>query len=163
MDLVVRPAEPADAVALSLLLNEIIEQGGTTAYEEPLSEQQLLADFIACPAVVSCFAAADPQTGELVGFQSLARSAGTPDVGEIATYARVGRIKSGIGSALFGETLNAARFAGLAAIDATIRSDNIGDLAYYQRMGFRDWSVSKGVPLADGTPIDRVTKRFAIG
>lgn len=58
--------------------------------------------------------------------------------------------------------LRCAQAAGLTAINATIRADNVGGLAYYTRMGFQPHAVQKGVPLADGTPADRVSKRLAL-
>ena len=45
-------------------------------------------------------------------------------------------------------------------IDATIRADNRGGLAYYERMGFREQTRLLGVPLRDGRPVDRVRKRL---
>ena len=49
---------------------------------------------------------------------------------------------------------------GLSSISATIRADNGMGLGYYDKMGFRDYSVAYGVPLRDGRPVDRITKRF---
>jgi ribosomal protein S18 acetylase RimI-like enzyme len=47
-------------------------------------------------------------------------------------------------------------------IDATIRADNTGGLAFYSRQGFVDYDRLVGVPLEDGTPVDRLRKRFDI-
>lgn len=47
--------------------------------------------------------------------------------------------------------------------NATIRADNAGGLAYYARMGFQDYAVARGVPLADGTPVDRISRRYLVG
>jgi hypothetical protein len=49
------------------------------------------------------------------------------------------------------------------AINATIRADNVGGLAFYSRLGFTDHGISRAVPLRDGTPVDRVSKRFILG
>ena len=68
----------------------------------------------------------------------------------------------GVGTALFAETRARARALGLRAIDATIRADNAGGLAFYDRLGFVDHGVVPGVPLKDGTPIDRRTKRHTL-
>ena len=61
---------------------------------------------------------------------------------------------------------DAARWAlaqyGREAINATIRADNAGGLAFYTKQGFVDYGVTPAVPLADGTPVDRVHKRFSL-
>ena len=49
---------------------------------------------------------------------------------DIATFASRSRHKSGVGSALFARTREAASKLGFAAINATIRVVNEGGLAY---------------------------------
>jgi ribosomal protein S18 acetylase RimI-like enzyme len=78
----------------------------------------------------------------------------------IATFARRGMTQKGIGAALMEATKAAAQTAGLRVIDATIRADNSGGLAYYTRQGFIDYDVLKDLPLKDGTKVDRIRKRF---
>jgi len=84
------------------------------------------------------------------------------DMGSIATFARPGTAQKGIGSALFKATLAASHAAGYTHLDATIRADNTGGLAYYSKMGFQDHSVTKAKPLSDGTKVDRIHKRLKI-
>ncbi len=98
--------------------------------------------------------------GAVVGFQWI-----NPDesgMGLIATFAQTGTTQRGIGSALFTQTLQGCINAGYALLDATIRADNTGGLAYYSKMGFEDHSVTRAVPLNDGTPVDRVHKRMIL-
>ncbi|HEX7850799.1 MAG TPA: GNAT family N-acetyltransferase, partial [Sphingomonas sp.] len=76
------------------------------------------------------------------------------------TFARRGSTTRGIGSALFAATRAAAIAAGLKAINATIRADNTGGLTFYAKMGFADYAVARAVPLADGTPVDRISRRY---
>ena len=162
-DLEVRPARPEDARELAELLNQVIALGGTTALEELLSPQALADAYITGPAVISCFVAVDRATGRIEGFQVLGRDRSLPDdVADIGTFARVGGTRRGVGSALFAVTCAEARRQGLRAINATIRADNSGGLTFYARMGFVDHSVSPGVPLKDGTPIDRVSRRYLL-
>jgi RimJ/RimL family protein N-acetyltransferase len=71
-------------------------------------------------------------------------------------------LQRGVGGALFARTLRAAREAGITAIDATIRADNTGGLAFYARLGFVDYDRMVGVPLRNGAPVDRIRKRFDI-
>lgn len=165
MSLTVRPAAPADAQAMADLLNAIIAIGGTTAYETPFDAARMEAEFISLPQLVSCFVA--EADGAIVGFQGLMRAFDPDDPlpqgwATIGTFARVGLQRGGIGTALFSHTVEAARMAGIAVIDATIRADNTGGLAFYAGRGFIDYARLVGVPLKDGTPVDRVRKRFEV-
>jgi ribosomal protein S18 acetylase RimI-like enzyme len=113
---------------------------------------------------VICCLVAEESDGGLAGFQSLVRSEDLPnDVGDIATFSRVGRTQKGIGSQLFAETQAEARRQGLTAISATIRADNVGGLAFYSKLGFADYGIDRAVPLLDGTEVDRISKRYALG
>ncbi|HEX7945333.1 MAG TPA: GNAT family N-acetyltransferase [Phenylobacterium sp.] len=162
MDLTVRPVTTDDAAELAELLNAIIARGGTTALQEPFTAQRLDAAYLTGPAVICCFVA-EGADGHLHGFQTLGRYPGLPDdIGDIGTFTRVGGVQRGVGTALFAATKAEARRQGLTALNATIRADNTGGLAFYGRMGFTDHSVTKDVPLADGALVDRVHKRFAL-
>ncbi len=162
MTLTTRRATSADAEAMASLINEIIAIGGTTAIETPFTRASMDHEFVSGPHVISCIVA--EETGELLGFQILLGSTEEepmPDGwGGIGTYARVGQTRGGVGSALFEATKQAARAAGLQTIDATIRADNTGGLTFYNRMGFIDYDRRVGVPLKDGSRVDRVRKRF---
>src|SRR5258706_1570775 len=157
MPIDIRPARREDAPALAELLNAIIARGGTTALEEPYSADKLADAYLVGPDVICCFVAVDAETGTPEGFQTLGRLPSLPGGwGDIGTFARVGGTQRGIGSALFAATRDEARRRGLQGLNATIRADNTGGLAFYGRMGFEDHDVSPGVPLRDGTPVDRV-------
>jgi L-amino acid N-acyltransferase YncA len=158
----IRPASTTDAPALAEMLNAIIRAGGTTALEQEMSPAALDAAYLTGPNVHCCFVAED-QEGAPVAFQTLGRYPGVPDdVGDIGTFARIDRKQSGAGSALFAATRARAAELGLTALNATIRADNAGGLAFYTKQGFVDHGVSKAVPLADGTPVDRIHKRFPL-
>lgn len=160
MELRVRPAERADAPALTDLLNEIIAAGGTTAYEVPFTPEYFAEKHIDGPGVITSVMAEGP-AGRAMGFQILLRDATLPaGWGDIGTFARKGSTARGIGSALFAATCDAARAAGLTTLNAQIRADNTGGLAFYARIGFADYAVARGVRLADGTPVDRIKRRF---
>lgn len=163
MTLTVRPAAPSDAAEMAELINAIIAVGGTTAYEEPFDAAHMDAAYISLPQLVSCFVA--ESDGQIVGFQGLMRSFDPDDPlpddwATIGTFARIGLIQRGVGSALFAATRAAAEAAGITVIDATIRADNTGGLAFYSRQGFVDYDRLAGVPLKDGTPVDRIRKRY---
>lgn len=161
--LVVRPATDADAPALAELLNAIIARGGTTSLERPFTPERLARFYLTGPKVISSFVAFYPATGEALGFQTLTRENYVPDNwGDIGTFARVGGTQRGVGSALFAATRERARELGLAGLNAQIRADNHGGLAFYSRMGFQDHHIDAAVPLSDGTPVDRITKRYPL-
>jgi L-amino acid N-acyltransferase YncA len=163
MDLTVRAVTADDAAELAELLNAIIARGGTTALQQPFTAQRLADAYLTGPEVICCFVAEDA-AGQLLGFQTLGRYPGLPDGwGDIGTFTRVGGVQRGVGTALFAATRAEARRQGLAGLNATIRADNAGGLAFYARMGFADHSRTQAVPLADGTPVDRVHKRFPLG
>ncbi len=156
----VRAALPGDIPTMQVLLNEIIRIGGTTAYEAELTEAQVAAHFVSGPDVVLCHVALD-QTGEVAGFQALERRPDLPPgIPDIATFTRRSPRLRGSGRALFATTRTAAAAHGFVAINATIRADNAGGLAYYAKMGFRRRAVEPAVPLSDGTPVDRITMQF---
>ncbi|MBC7801158.1 MAG: GNAT family N-acetyltransferase [Gemmatimonadaceae bacterium] len=158
----IRPVRETDAPALAGLLNEIIARGGTTALEEPFTSEALAHAMLVGSDVICCFVAQD-HAGGLGGFQSLLRSDDLPNgVGDIATFSRVGRVQKGTGSRLFAATRTAAGKKALAAINATIRADNVGGLAFYSRLGFVDHSIRHAVPLRNGVLIDRVSKRYVL-
>ncbi len=156
----IREATTRDAPALAAILNPIVRAGGTTAMEVELSEAEIAEAVVA--RALSCLAAEGAE-GRLHGFQTLARHPELPgDWADIATFAGPAPRPSGVGAALFAATRAAAARLGLAAINATIRADNARGLAYYARMGFETYAVAPAVPLADGTPIDRISKRFRL-
>ena len=161
-ELRIRPVLDTDAPKLAALLNEIIARGGTTALEQPFTPAALYEAMLTGPDVYCCFVAEDA-AGHLVGFQTLTRSDHLPDgVGDIGTFTRVGSVQKGTGSRLFAATQRAAGERGLTAINATIRADNVGGLAFYGRLGFIDNSISRAVPLSDGTLVDRISRRYVV-
>ena len=162
-DLFVRPAADIDAPALAELLNAIIARGGTTALERPFTPERLAQRYLTGPDVLCCFVAVDSATGEALGFQTLVREDHLPEGwGDIGTFTRVGGTQRGVGSVLFARTRERARELGLVGLNAEIRADNLGGLAFYGRMEFEDHGVKPGVPLADGTPVDRIYKRYPL-
>ncbi len=143
-------------------MNEIIQIGGTTALETPLSEAELDEHYISGPEFIICFIA-EVHEGEVHGFQTLVRNNNLPPGwADIGTFTRRQPLIPGVGTALFEPMKIAARGHGLSAINATIRADNIGGLRYYEKLGFKTYDVIKDVPLKDGTPVDRVCKVYHI-
>ncbi|WP_372916247.1 N-acetyltransferase family protein [Sandarakinorhabdus sp.] len=157
----IRPAAPSDAAELAKLLNAIIVRGGTTAFETAFTPGGLSEAYLTGPAAHCCFVA--QADGRIAGFQTLGTQLFLPAyIGDIATFARLGSTQGGVGTALFAATTAHARELGLTAINATIRADNTGGLTFYTRMGFTDYEIVRGVPLKNGTPVDRIRKRFVL-
>ncbi len=158
----IRKAFENDSKELCAILNEIIEIGGTTGFENVLSESEFESYFINGPGYISCLLAED--NGLIFGFQSLSLH---PDLSDgwadIATFARVNPKLRGVGTTLFENTLNFARRHNIDTINATIRADNTSGLSYYSKMGFKDYSIAKKIPLQNGTPVDRISKYFTVG
>ena len=150
----VRRAEIADAASLCAVINPIIAKGGTTAFRVPFDPESIAKRCLTTPLGLSCFLAED--TAGVQGFQYLLASdpaitgAGAlpPDWGSIATFVAEGQQGRGIGRSLFAATLDAARSAGIAKIDATIRRENTGGQRFYDGLGFveyrsNDLSISR--------------------
>jgi len=159
----VRAVQPSDASELAELLNAIIARGGTTALQTPYTPAHLDEVYLTGPDVLCCFVAVDGATGRIEGFQTLCRADELgADWGDIGTFTRLGAMQRGIGTALFEATKARATELGLAGINATIRADNEGGLAFYAKQGFVDHSVDRAVPLNDGTPMDRANKHYRL-
>ncbi|WP_372840301.1 N-acetyltransferase family protein [Phaeovulum sp.] len=160
--LITRPATIADAAQMAALLNRIIEIGGTTAHQRSFDEARMTREYIAAAELISCTVA--DVGGEVLGFQALEwpHPKSTRMLPEgwaiIASFVRPGAQGRGIGQALWAATQAAAVRAQVRMIDATIRADNAAGLAYYSGLGFADYAVLQAIPLADGTPVDRIRK-----
>ncbi|WP_299480216.1 GNAT family N-acetyltransferase [uncultured Roseibium sp.] len=157
MSIEVRAASPQDADEMAALLNRIIAIGGTTAYRDRFDTKKIMSEFIAPELAIACHIAVEDQ--KVCGFQALLWCDPTwpgenrlpADWAVIATYVDPEIHGKGIGRALFESTAEAARKAGVSFIDATIRKENTGGIAYYSRMGFEDYRSSD----------ETVSKRFA--
>ncbi|MCP5076336.1 MAG: GNAT family N-acetyltransferase [Rhodobacteraceae bacterium] len=158
----VRLVSADDIGELREILNRIILAGGTTALESPLSAREFAAHFVSGPDCIACFVATD-HSGKVSGFQALCKHKDLPPgFADIATFSKQKPRSPGTGTALFRKSVAFLREHGYREINALIRADNVPGLAYYAKMGFLDHSISKGVPLRDGTPVDRVIKRYRI-
>ena len=66
----IRPARANDVPELVYLLNQIIERGGTTAYQKPLSEAEFSAKFFDNASMLG-FHVACLESGQRLGFQHI--------------------------------------------------------------------------------------------
>lgn len=157
----IRPFRAEDAPALTELINHTIRLGGSTAYEHAFSVEDFLREFHhGSDALIAhvAWAGAIP-----AGFQSLSRLEGSeaPNLG-VGTFTDRRTRYPGAGQALFPTTRAWAEAYGADYIRATIRADNFLGLRYYRGLGFRDHAIRPGVPLRDGTPMDRIETRYAL-
>ena len=157
--LTVRKTRPEDDEALAAILNRIIEIGGTTAYQTPRAPETFRIDVLERYGLISCVVA--EVDGTVAGFQYLSWHTERPEGwADIATFARPEPKVRGVGRALMTVTLDAARATGVRTVNATIRADNDQGLGFYEAMGFETYRVDEAVPLTDGTPVDRISKRL---
>lgn len=155
MTLAVRPTIEKDLPELLDLFTHTIIQGGTTAHEEIWDLATFSAYYFTDPAIVHTVL----DDGQPIGFQAVFANGDGLSIGSFTDQRKPVR---GAGAALFAATRSVAVARGYKWIDAKIRADNVPGLAYYTKMGFSDFKVDKDVPLADGTPVDRITKRLLL-
>ncbi|MEO5613826.1 MAG: GNAT family N-acetyltransferase [Cypionkella sp.] len=157
--MIIRSAAPQDATAMTALQNEIIQIGGTTAYQQPRSTDAVLGSYISGPEVIACHLA--EEQGQVLGFQVVGRWPGLPEGwADIGTFVQPRLQARGIGVALFAASLTAARAAGVKVLNASIRADNVPGLAYYARRGFVDYASNPDWAMADGRKVGRISRRF---
>ncbi|MCK8484460.1 GNAT family N-acetyltransferase [Aliiroseovarius sp. S2029] len=163
-----RQARAGDAQAMCDVLNPIIREGSTTAHRSEFDVKRMRATHIDAPRLIRTTLAFDGH--DLLGFQLLewadpdndGPEALPDDWAVIASFVRSGLQGRGLGQVLWRDTLLAAKRANVRAIDASIRTDNEPGLAYYAKLGFRDYSSIIGMVLSDGTVVDKTRKRFDI-
>lgn len=159
----VRATAIDDLSPLLLILNSIIDEGGTTALEDHLSKSEFAERFLSGNEVLFCHVLEDVASGSLLGFQSVSRHPDLPGTwGDIATFARIRPKVAGVGTTLFPRTVASAKEMSLVTINAAIRADNIVGLSYYSKIGFATYRTLSAVPLKDGRPVDRILKRYDI-
>jgi L-amino acid N-acyltransferase YncA len=157
--MIIRIATLQDCAAMCTLLNAIIRKGGTTAFEVEKTPEEVADWYLTGPYALLCHVAENQ--GRIIGYQTLSRFGDLPDTwGDIGTFVAIDLQRSGAGAALFAATSTAARRAGLTAINATIRADNVPGLGYYSRRGFIDYGTESDFALMSGKIVGRVHKRF---
>ena len=156
----VRRAGPLDARAMAELLNAIIRKGGTTAIAKEITGDDIKNWFLKAPDR-SAWHLAENEAGEILGFQFIEPHGDLPaDACDIATFVKLGQTGLGIGSKLFAASRTAASGLGYTWINATIRTDNTGGLAYYQSRGFESYARHSDQPLENGFIVDKLSKRY---
>lgn len=156
----IRRAGPMDSRAMADLLNEINHIGATTKFTSPITGDTIIG-WMSVNCDCSAWHIAENDAGDILGYQSIAPQKNLPPRAcDIATFVRNGETELGIGSKLFEASRKAAWILGYDLINATIRADNAGGLAYYQSLGFEPYRHHTDTPKGDRSLIDRVSKRF---
>ncbi|MCR9110158.1 GNAT family N-acetyltransferase [Marivita sp. XM-24bin2] len=142
------------------ILDAIIQKGGTTAHTGHVPKGTILEWMHRYPER-SAWHIAEDETGNIIGFQFLEPHPDLrPEACDIASFVRVGTTGLGVGSKLFDQSKKTAKELGYAWINATIRADNAGGLAYYQSRGFEDYAHHPNQRLDNGFIVDKVSKRY---
>ena len=155
--MIIRPATASDAFAMTRVLNQIIAIGGTTAHETPKSAQQVLADYVTGPDVLSSVVTLVED--RLIGWQSVGR---WQDEAHIGTFVAPDVQAKGAGAAMFALTCDTVQKAGVPYLVASIRADNEPGLRYYARMGFTDFASEPHFALSTGQIVGRTHRRFDV-
>ena len=155
--MIVRNAVPADAEAMSEILNAIIAIGGTTAHQHPKTAATIVQHYIdGTDVLTSVVAEID---GAVVGWQSVGWWEGDAHIG---SFVQPGLQARGTGAAMFAAPCAGLRQQGQPSVYASIRADNAPGLAFYGRAGFVEVSREPGFALEDGRVVGRVLWRFDI-
>ncbi len=156
----IRHAGVIDTHGMAGLLNDIIRKGGNTAITQEITRDTLVGWFEQGQPN-SAWHVAEDDTGTILGFQYIKPEANLPpEACDIATFVDLGTSGLGIGSKLFETTKKAARDMGYKWINATIRADNTGGLAYYQSRGFEDYAHLPNQELCNDQIVDKISKRY---
>ena len=134
----IRPAVASDALGIVNVLNPIIEAGAYTAFDTPFSveaERRYIETFPARGIFHVALAGE-----QIVGFQSMEPFAtythAFDHVGVLGTYVELSCRRTGIGSALFEATLEAARRKQYGKLFTYILVHNFAALRAYTKHGF---------------------------
>ena len=158
-----RPASPSDVAELREIVNAAVAQGGLTAINHALDDDETADYFVSGRYVVACFVAtADPGPG-ILAFQSIERALEDPGILEISTFVRQTHRQRGLGGLLFEHTRRAAMAAGFRAIDVTVRADNAGGLCFYRKLGFRPYRTTTVRHGSSGPDLTKVHHRLPLG
>ena len=139
--MLIRPAQNDDANGIAGVLHDLVTAGKRN---KPADADFAFHHYIAHPGKIACHVA-QRDDGMILGFQSIKLAEadnpyGAPvGWGLIGTHIRPTAARRGIGKELFTYTLEAARIAGVPAIEAFIGINNLDGHAYYDAMGFAEY------------------------
>lgn len=135
----IRPAEPADAEALTAIYNVFVTGDTCTWQTVPETAETRRAwimhrDRRKHPALV-----ATDESGRVLGFAALSPYSdrgGFTDLAEVAIYLDASAHGRGLGSRLLRELIDRARVAGLHLLLSRVSGDQTASLALHRKLGF---------------------------
>lgn len=141
MELVIRPVTRDDAEAIVGILNPIIEAGGYTVLDTPLSVEAERRYIRAFSRRGVFLVAERGQEGKVVGFQSMEPFASYTrafdHVAVVGTFVELSLRRHGIGTRLSEVGFEAARRLGYEKVFSYVRADNLDSLAFHLHLGYR--------------------------
>ncbi|MEP7217184.1 MAG: N-acetyltransferase family protein [Anaerolineaceae bacterium] len=144
-ELRIRPCRTEDLPAILRIYNDEIETGVATWDEAPWTMEQREAWFaghdVSTPVLVA------ESGGEVVGFAYLtfmSAKSGWRFTREDTIYIDPSVRGQGVGNALLGELLGAARAIGVHLVVASITSTNTASLELHKKHGFEDAGTLRG-------------------
>lgn len=166
MRLRIRRAHEDDAGAMAAVLNPLIEAGIYTVLDALIAAAEQAAFIRDFPARGVFHVAIAEDDGQLLGLQDVmpvSREPAFAHVREISTFVALGAHRRGVGRSLCEATFRAAAAQGFRKISATIRADNPGAIAFYQRQGFRRIGIARQHALVRGRYVDEILAEKLIG
>ena len=153
----VRQADLADAAALQVMLNEVIEDGTAFLAEGKKSLEETKQMWL--PASAETYVACDPTSGEILGaylLQANTRGGRGAHVANATYMVKRSQRGRGVGHLLGAHSLEQARRAGYRGmIFNAVVSVNTAAVTLWQRLGFaRIGTVPNGFRLRDGRYVD---------
>lgn len=149
----VRPAGPADAPAMTAVLNGVLRLGPALAHHRKMTAGQVADHYLSGADVLS--AVVDEEDSAIQGWQSVGWWQGEAHIG---TFLAPGALGRGVGQRLFALTCHILQGGPVSSVMASVRADDAAGLAYYARIGFAE--VAADALPRDGRGVGRVHRRF---
>jgi phosphinothricin acetyltransferase len=163
---VIRPAHAGDAEAVRAIRNHAIEHSTALWTDTPLSPADGAAWLAQHLARGSAFVAELPGApGEVAGFAAYGpwrQFDGYRHTVENSVYVREDRHGRGVGSALLGTIIDAARDAGHHVMIAGIEAGNSASVRLHERFGFEQVGTVREVGVKFGRWLDLTLLRLAL-
>jgi phosphinothricin acetyltransferase len=161
MSLSARPAVREDALAITEIYNQGIEDRIATFETRPRAVSDILPWFERAYAFVSV----TDETGEVTGYALALPYAETPwyrGIGAFSVYVRRSARGRGVGQAALAALIEASRADGLWKLYSRVFPDNRASLALMARMGFKEIGVHERHGKLDGVWKDCVNVELLI-
>jgi RimJ/RimL family protein N-acetyltransferase len=155
----IRRAIPDDSEGISEILRSVAAERIYSAIDQPWTAEQQRAYLESRPPREIIHVAVS-ETGQIVGFQSLALWAPTINsmkhVAELGTFLLAEWRAQGVGTALFRATETFARNSDYTKMVIQVRASNSSAQAFYARLGFRECGRLTRQVQIDGQEDDQV-------